>query len=134
MDIIRIKEEHHYNFHETARLYLKVRDFFNIDWLADSLNTLQATDKWGVENLANLKHELRDFQHGIVVSVLNFKRKSENLLEAFEHYLQEKTEEAERYSMNIEDLKAEGTAGIISLNVIIKKLSGFISCGEEEGP
>ncbi|MBE9502760.1 MAG: NAD-glutamate dehydrogenase [Proteobacteria bacterium] len=132
MDIIRIKEEHHYNFHETARLYLKVRDFFNIDWLGETLSNLKASDKWGNENIANLRHELRDYQNGVVVSVLNFKRKSEDLIEAFDHYIQEKGDEAEEYRQNIEDLRAEGKVGIISLNVLIKKLVRFISHGEAE--
>jgi glutamate dehydrogenase len=132
MDIIRIKEEHHYNFHETARLYLKVRDFFNIDWLGETLSNLKASDKWGNENIANLKHELRDYQNSIVVSVLNFKRKSEDLIEAFDHYLQEKRDEAEEYQQNIEDLQSEGKIGIISLNVLIKKLVRFISHGDAE--
>ncbi len=132
MDIIHVKEEHHYNFYETARLYLKVVDFFHIDWIGESLGSLKAADKWGAENLANLKHELKDYQNGIVVSVLNFKRKSENLIEAFDHYIQEKRDEADVYSLCMDEIRSEGKVGIISLNVVIKKLTLFIAHAEGE--
>ena len=132
MDIIGIKEDHHYNFQETARLYIKVRDYFQIDLIGEILSQLKASDKWGSENIANLKHELRDHQNGIVVSVLSFKRKSEDLLEAFDHYIQEKADEADEYRRNLEDIKAEDKAGIISLNVMIKRLSKFVFHGDGE--
>ena len=132
MDIIRIKEDHHYNFEETARLYLKVRDFLNIDWLEEKFPTLKASDKWGKENISNLKHELRDCQNGIVISVLNFKRRGENLLEAFDNYLTEKTKYTQDYLLNLEELKEGEKVGIISFNVVVKKLSRLISPGEME--
>lgn len=133
MDIIRIKEEHHYNFHETARLYIKVMDYFQIDWLGEMLSALKTSDRWGRENIANLRHELRDHQNGIVGSVLNFKRKGEDLLKAFDNYLQEKADEAAKYGESIESLKEEGKASVISMNVMVKRLSAFISRdGQEE--
>jgi len=132
MDIVSIKEEHHYNFFETARLYLKVRDFLNIGWLSEALTQLKPSDKWGDENIANLRHELRDYQNGIVISVLNFKRKNEDLVEAFEHYLQEKADDAEEYKCSMDEVKSEGNIGLISLNVLIKKLSLFIGHQDKE--
>ncbi|MBE9536183.1 MAG: NAD-glutamate dehydrogenase [Proteobacteria bacterium] len=132
MDIVRIKEEHHYNFFETAKLYLKVRDFLDIDWLGEALTQLKSSDKWGAENIANLRHELRDYQNGIVISVLNFKRKSEDLVEAFDHYLQEKADAAAEYKCSIDEVKSEGKVGLISVNVLVKKLSRFISCPDKE--
>ena len=132
MDIIRIKEEHHANFNETARLYLKVSDYFNIDWLIDSVNSIKAADRWGNESILNMRHELKDCQDGIVVTVLNFKRKSEDLQEAFVHYLQEKVNDAEDYNRSVEELKAEGKVGIISISVIIRKLSRFMVRNEDE--
>jgi NAD-specific glutamate dehydrogenase len=132
MDIVRIKEEHHYNFYETARLYIKVRDFLNIDWLSGALTQLKSSDKWGLENIANLRHELRDYQNGIVISVLSFKRKSEDLVEAFDHYLQEKADEVAEYKSGIAEVKSEGKMGLISVNVLVKKLSRFISHPDKE--
>lgn len=132
MDIIRLKEAHHSSFNETARLYLKVSDYFNLDWLTQGLDTLKVADKWGLENIAHLRHELKDHQDGIVISVLDFKRKSENLLEAFDHYLQENSDKATEYMQSIDELKAEAKLGIISVNVIIRKLSDFISNGDED--
>jgi len=132
MDIIRIKEEHHANFNETARLYLKVSDYFNIDWLIDSVNAIKASDRWGSESVFNMRHELKDCQDGIVLTVLNFKRKSEDLQEAFEHYLQEKVDDVEDYNRSVEELKGEGKVGIISLSVIIRKLSRFMVRSEDE--
>ena len=79
-----------------------------------------------------MRHELKDCQDAIVVSVLDFKRKSENLLDAFEHYLQENSDRAGEYNKGVDELKAEGKLGIISVNVIIKKLSDLISDGDDE--
>ena len=132
MDIIRIKEAHHSSFNETARLYLEVSDYFSLDWLAEGLDTIKAADKWGVENISHLRHELKDCQDAIVVSVLDFKRKSENLQDAFEHYLQENSDKAAQYNKGVDELKAEGKLGIISVNVIIKKLSDLISDGDDD--
>ena len=132
MDIIRLKEAHHSSFNETARLYLKVSDYFNLDWLADGLDTLKVADKWGLENIAHLRHELKDHQDGIVMSVLDFKRKSENLLDAFNNYLRENSDKVTEYMQSVDELKAEGKLGIISVNVIIRKLSDFIHDGAEE--
>lgn len=132
MDIIRIKEAHHSSFNETASLYLKVSDYFNLDWLAEGLDSIKAADKWGIENISHLRHELKDCQDAIVVSVLDFKRKSENLLDAFEHYLQENSDKATEYNKCVEELKAEGKLGIISVNVIVRKLSNLISDGDDD--
>lgn len=130
MDIIRIKEEHHYNFMETAGLYIKVGDYFDINRLAGMLSSLKPSDKWSRENIAALRHELLDCQNGIVASVLNFKRKSEDLIEAFEHYIQEKTEQVGEYRSRIDELETEGKADIVSLNVVIKRLAGFVMTEE----
>lgn len=132
MDIIRIKEEHHANFNETARLYLKVSDYFNINWLIEMVNQIKVSDRWGSESVLNMRHELKECQDGIVLTVLNFRRKSEDLQEAFEHYLGEKMDLVEDYNRSVEELKAEGKAGIISLGVIIRKLSGFMAGSEDE--
>ena len=126
MDIIRIKETHHSSFNETASLYLKDSDYFNIDWIAEGVEKIQVADKWGLENLSHLRHELKDHQDGIVMSVINFKRKSENLIDAFDHYIQENSRKAEEYLQSVAELKAEGKLGIISVNVIVRKLSDFI--------
>ncbi|MDT8317826.1 MAG: NAD-glutamate dehydrogenase [bacterium] len=131
MDIIRIKEAHHSSFIETAMLYLKVSDYFSLDWLAEGLDSIKAADKWGVENISHLRHEIKECQDAIVVSVLDFKRKSENLQDTFEKYLQDNSERVARYSKGVEELKAEGKLGIISVNVIVRKLSDLISKGCE---
>jgi hypothetical protein len=77
-------------------------------------------------------HELRDYQNGIVISVLNFKRKSEDLVQAFEHYIQEKADAAAEYKASIDEVKSEGKVGLISVNVLVKKLSRFISHPDKE--
>jgi NAD-specific glutamate dehydrogenase len=126
MDIIRIKEAHHYDFNETAKLYLKVSDYFNIDWLVESLTKMKVSDRWGIENVDHLMHELKDCLDDIVVSILNFKRKGEDLMQAFDNFLRENSEEAAVYRQSMEELLEEGKAGIISTNVIVRKLSSFI--------
>lgn len=123
LNIIVIKEQRNESFRFVAELFFEAISRLGIVSLIDGVKALKPTDRWEEEMQKELQKELFESVANIVKEVLEFRRSSENVKEAFDAYIENKKRVFEKYSEEVKTLKSEGgNLGFSSLFMVINSL------------
>ncbi len=125
MSIVKIKETKHTDFIDTGNLFIQITDNLEIDWIARTLETRTPTTSWEKRSVENMITELEQSQYRIVMSILEFKRKDEDMDTAFRSYIAENEGSLKRYYETIATIKAEKSDDLLALGVLIRMLSSL---------
>lgn len=125
MSIVKIKETKHTEFIDTGNLFIQVTNDLEIDWVSNALEKKVLETAWEKRSMENLLAELEQRQYHIVMNILEFKRKGEDMNTAFHSYTTEKEIALKQYKKTIAKIKSENPGDLLALGVLIRMMAAL---------
>lgn len=123
LDIVRVKEMESDGFMDVAALFYEAMQNLNIIYLIQGIKSLKSVNAWEEKMNRELEKELFATLSKIMVEILEFRRSSESVKNAFSAYLENKKCQYGRYAEDVKKLRnSSDPLTATSLFVVINSL------------
>lgn len=131
LDIMQGGQSTKFSNLDVGKMYFLLSSRLDLSWLREKIITHKIESQWDELARSVLLDDLDYQQHILTINVLDYRKKSQSLEDAFENWREAHADLCERWNGFLTDVLASQNTGFIMYSVVLKELHDLARAGKE---